>query len=108
MGSLFMDWVSNFLPPLWAGMRAIAAVLVMRVLGAFGLSVISFNALLPPLKAFVQGYASALPAPALAFLGAIGVDKAMTMILSALVVVWGSKIFIVPKAVADAMPGSQP
>lgn len=86
--------------------KAGAAFIVGRVLAAFGLTLVTFNGVLPGLKSFVQGYYTALPAEKLEFLNAIGLGQAMTMILSALAVRLAWKVFVIPKSIADTMPGA--
>lgn len=82
-----------------------ATAIVTRVLAAFGLSLVTFKSILPSLKAFLLNYVQLLPPKVLAFLGAIGFDVAMTMILSALVVRMAHRVFVVPTAVANQLPG---
>lgn len=104
-----MSWVWDFLLKhvghLLAGLRDIAAGIVGKVFATFGLSLVTFNGILPSLQSFVQGYVSGLPASALQLLGALGVGTAMSMILSALTVRMAWKVFIVPKSVADSLGG---
>ena len=83
-----------------------ASLIIGRVLATFGLSVVTFQGILPGLKSFVQGYFTAVPAQKIEFLYAIGLDKSMTMILSALAVRLAWKVFIIPKSIADTMPVS--
>lgn len=81
-------------------LRDIAGTIVGKVLSFFGLTMISFNAILPDIKAFLMGLVGGLPAPIKNLLGALGVDVAMTMICSALVIRLAWKVFIIPKAAA--------
>jgi hypothetical protein len=83
-----------------------AAALVTRVLGAFGLTLITFNGLLPNLKSFINQFIAQLPPAALNFMGAIGLDVAISMVLSAYAVRMAFKVFIVPKTVADSIGGA--
>lgn len=83
------------------------ASIVSRVLGAFGLTVVSMNAILPNLKTWLQQYVTALPESVLQFASAIGLDVFFTMILSALTVRMAFKVFIVPKSVADSIGAGQ-
>lgn len=85
-----------------------AAIIVGRVLATFGLALVSFQSVLPNLKQFLLGYVQGIPPKALEFMGAVGLDVAMTMILSALTVRLAWKVFIIPKGVADALPGATP
>ena len=52
-------------------------------------------------------YASAMPPVVVQFAGAIGLDAFMTMVISALSIRFATKTFIVPKSVADQLPGAQ-
>lgn len=98
-------WIIGFVARLVGALKLAAAGIVLRVLGTFGLTIISFKAVLPQLKAFVLQYVSGMPAEALNFLGAIGMGQAMSMIFSALTIQLAHKVFIVPKTVADAIQG---
>lgn len=94
-------WITKGAAYLMGLFSAAVPSLVTRFLAAYGLTMVSFNAVLPQLKSFVLQYVSALPPEAMNFLGAIGLGKAMSMILSALTVAWAHKTFIVPTSVAD-------
>jgi hypothetical protein len=83
-------------------------LLVAKLLGVFGLTVISMSALLPDLKGFLSQYAASLPPVVLEFASAIGLDVFMTMIVSALSIKLATKVFIVPTSVASQLPGQQP
>lgn len=82
-----------------------AASIVSRVLGTFGLTLVSMNTLLPDIKEFIQGYVNQLPPKVLELAAALGVDVFFTMIASALVVKMAFKVFLLPKSVADNLPG---
>lgn len=75
-----------------------------RVLGAFGLTMVSLNSVVPGLKAFLMQYAAMLPPKATDFLSAIALDVFMTMILSALAIRLTWKVLNLPKSVANALP----
>ena len=85
-----------------------AAAIVTRVLSAFGLSVVSMNALLPNLKAFLLEYVNALPPQVLQLASDIGLDVFFTMILSALTVRFAYKVFIIPTSIAQQIQGGGP
>lgn len=95
------DWITKGIGHFFSAFTSFVPSLVARFLGAYGLSMISFNAVLPNLRSFIAGYVSGMPSDALNFLGAIGMGEAMSMVISALTITWGSKMFIVPKSVAD-------
>lgn len=108
MTSKVWEWITGGVTALIDGIKAAAGTIVAKVLGAFGLSIVSFETILPNLKSFVMGYVSGLPAQALEFLGAIGLGEAMSMILSALTIRLASKVFIVPTSVAQQLGGTAP
>jgi len=81
-------------------------LLVAKLLGVFGLTVISMNAVLPDLKSYLSQYANSLPPVVLEFASAVGLDVFMTLVISALSIKLASKVFIVPKSVADNLPGA--
>ena len=87
------------------GLKLAAAGIVGRVLATFGLSLVSFNAVLPNLQSFVHQYTSGLTGVALQFIGAIGLGQAMSMVLSALTIRMAWKVFLVPTSVADSFGG---
>ncbi|MEQ1511613.1 MAG: DUF2523 family protein [Lysobacteraceae bacterium] len=94
-----------FIPKLWAGLQIAIAGIVGRCLATLGLSLVTFNGVLPSLKAFLLDFVALLPPSALQMLSAIGFDIAATMILSALSVRMAWKVFIIPKVVADSLEG---
>lgn len=103
MGSVW-KWITDGIGFLLGSFKVMAATIVARVLAAFGLSMVTFEALLPNLKAFVLQFVSGMPADMLNFLGAIGLGQAMSMIFSALTVRLAWKVFIVPSSVAGQLP----
>ncbi|WP_342315400.1 DUF2523 family protein [Lysobacter sp. FW306-1B-D06B] len=82
-----------------------AGIIVARILGAFGLSLVSLNAILPSLKDYLTSYANLIPPKGLEFLGAVGMDVFMSCVLSALTIRLATKIFILPTSVANQLPG---
>ncbi|PJK12474.1 hypothetical protein CO613_11430 [Lysobacteraceae bacterium NML07-0707] len=58
--------------------------LVGKVLLAFGITIATSEIVLPSLIAFVQSHMSGMPRLVFAYVGALGIDKVVTMILSAL------------------------
>lgn len=97
------QWIVDSIAALVAAIRNAAAGIVGKVLGTFGLTMVTFDSVLPNLKAIVMSKISGMPADALAMLGYIGVGEAMSMILSALTIRLAWKVFIVPKSVADSL-----
>lgn len=98
-------WIIGLVARVVIAFKAAAYSIVTRVLATFGLTIVSFETVLPQIKAFVMQYVSGLPPETLNFLGAVGLGQAMSMVFSALTIQLSYKTFIVPKAVADALPG---
>ncbi|HEY4583748.1 MAG TPA: DUF2523 family protein [Lysobacter sp.] len=74
-----------------------------KVLSTYGVSLVSVNSLLPPIKAYIVQYANALPPKASQLLGALGFDVFVTIILSAVCVAYGSRLIPMPTSAAKAM-----
>lgn len=104
MGQVW-SWITGGIAHLLGVLKIAAAGIVGKVLGTFGLTMVTFEALLPNLKNFVMGYVSGMPADALNMLGALGIGQAMSMILSALTIRMAWKVFIVPSSVANSLGG---
>lgn len=100
------DWIADGAQHLIGTAKDAAAGIVGKFLATFGLTTVTFNQILPSLKSFVLEHMSGLQGPALEFLSYLGVGTVMSMILSALTVRMTWKIFIVPKSVADQIPGA--
>lgn len=98
-------WILKAVMLLVGTLKDAAAGIFARILATFGLTTVTFNAVLPNLKAFVLQYIGGISGPAQELLGYLGVGTAMSMILSALTVRLTWKVFIVPKAVADQLGG---
>ena len=96
-------WITGGIGYLLSGLKNAAAGMVGKVLSTFGLTMVTFQSLLPNLKDFVTQYTDLLPADVMNFLGAIGLGQAMSMILSALMVRMAWKVFVIPTSVADTM-----
>ncbi|WP_313244263.1 DUF2523 family protein [Stenotrophomonas rhizophila] len=98
-------WILKAVIHLVGSLKNAAAGIVGKVLATFGLTTVTFQAILPNLKAFVLQNVGGLSGPAFDFLGYLQVGTAMSMILSALTVRLTWKVFIVPKSVADQLAG---
>lgn len=105
MGQVW-EWIMGGIGHLVAAFKAAAAGIFGKVLATFGLTMVTFEAILPSLKAYVLDLAGQLPAEYINFLGAIGIGKAMSMILSALTVRMAWKVFIVPTSAVSALQGT--
>lgn len=107
-GGQVWDWIAKGIGYLFGTLKTVIGGLVARVLGTFGLSLVTFNGLLPDLKSFLAGFLDNLPPTVLQLASAVGLDVAMTMIVSALTVRLAWSVFIVPTSVKDALQGQQP
>lgn len=106
--SLIGDWIGFASEKIFGLFKIGATSIVSRVLGAYGLSLVSVNALLPQMKAWLAPYITGLPAPALQLLGAVGADVVMSMILSALTIRWGHRMIMMPTSVAQQLGATRP
>ena len=97
------EWITGAISFFLGALKSAVGGLVARVLGAFGLSLVTFNGLLPDLKSFLGGYLSSLPPEILNLASAVGLDVAMTMVISALTVRMAWSVFVVPTTVKDAL-----
>ena len=93
----------NVLKHLLSGLKAAAAGIVGKVLSTFGLTMVSFNSLLPQLKSLLSEQVAGLPGWAINLIGALGLDVAMTIVVSALSVRMAWKVWIIPKSVATQL-----
>lgn len=100
------DWIKDAVGHLLEKTKEAAAGIVGKILGTFGLSMVTFNAVLPNFKAFVTSKVAGLPPQMMDMLGYLGVGEAISMILSALTIRLTWKVFITPKAVADQLTGA--
>lgn len=101
------DWILKGIGRLLLGLKIAAAGIIGRILATFGLTMVSFGAVLPSLKAFVIEKSGGLPPEMMSFLGYLNVGVAMSMIFSALTVRLAWKVLIVPTAAVDAFQGGQ-
>ncbi|ALJ28246.1 hypothetical protein AOT14_18690 [Stenotrophomonas acidaminiphila] len=104
-GGMVWDWIKKGVEQLLGRLKEVAAGLVGKVLATFGLTTVTFDAVLPNLKQFVQSQVGGLDGPVAQVLGYLEVGTAMSMILSALTIRMAWKVFIVPKSVADSLGG---
>lgn len=77
------------------GIKVAAGFIVARAMAALGLSWVSFEYVLPDVKAFLIDKAQLLPASAVAFFSAIGLDIFIIMIVSAIVAKVGLQVMLV-------------
>lgn len=85
----------GFAGHLLGGLKLAASFIFARVMAALGLAFVSYNAVLPSIKAFIQTKAAALPDVIFQLMGAMGVDVFMVLIISAYVAKIGMRVFLV-------------
>lgn len=103
---MIWGWIVDGIARLLVQLKLAAAGIVGRVLATMGLSVVTFEGILPNLKAFVVSHISGLSGDTMSLLGYLGIGQAMSMILSALTIRLAWKVFIIPKSIADSMGGA--
>lgn len=85
-------------------LRALLGPLIGRVLVFLGIGLASYTMLLPELIAFVQQFLNDLSPEMIAVLAALQVDKALTLIFSAMGVKMGMRVSAVRLGGTDAPP----
>lgn len=98
-------WITGGIARLVLALTGGTKGFIGKGLSTLGLSVVTYESILPNLKTFVTQQIAVLPPDALNFLGALGIGQAMSMILSALTVRMAWRVWIVPKPAADSMGG---
>ncbi|WP_295964356.1 DUF2523 family protein [uncultured Xanthomonas sp.] len=101
--STIWDWIRRAVGYLWTVFFSGIGRIVSKITATFGVTLVSVNALLPNLKAFITNYVSALPGWAQNFLGAVGFDVFVTMIISALSVRFMFTLIPMPTSVAQQL-----
>ncbi|WP_336683734.1 DUF2523 family protein [Stenotrophomonas maltophilia] len=86
------EWIKRGVNLLWTIMFGGIGRIVSKGLSAAGITLVSVSQLLPILKNSISNYFSGLPDWAHNFVGAVGFDVFMTMILSAVSVRFMFKI----------------
>jgi hypothetical protein len=71
---------------------------VVRIVLGFGLAVVTTTVALPPLRAFLVAHVSGLPSTTVQLLGYMGVDKGLTMILSAMAIAFSGRVALRARA----------
>lgn len=100
-----LDIIITFAKHIVAALTAGIPGFVTRLLSATGLVLVNLNAVIPALKDFLSQYLGQLPPAALTLIGALGLDIAISMIVSAYAVKLAFKWLILPRAVAENIPG---
>ena len=99
------DWIVKGIGKFFVLFKDAVAGLVSKVLGTFGLSLVTFNGILPDLKAFLAGFFDDLPPAVVQLASAVGLDAGMSMIVSALTVRMAWSVFIIPTSVKQQLQG---
>lgn len=94
------EWIKRGVNLIWTVMFGGVGRLVTKALSTAGITLVSINQLLPVLKSSVANYFGGLPDWAHNFIGAVGFDQFMTMILSAISVRFMFKI--IPMSTSQA------
>ena len=80
---------STWMQSLWSGFARLVqdniGRWVFKIMGFLGISFVSYEAIHGPLMTLFQDKLAALPATLLQWMGAFGIDVALTMIISALI-----------------------
>lgn len=103
---MIWQWIVDGIARLLVQLKIAAAGIVGRVLSTFGLTIVTFDALLPQLKAFILQHIGGLSSQAQQLLGYLGIGIVFSMILSALTVRLAWKIFIIPTSIANQLGGA--
>lgn len=99
------DWIQDAVKHLFEKAKDAAHGIVSQALATFGLTIVTWDQILPNLQAFVVQHMSGITGQAADLLGYLGVGQAISMVLSALTVRMTWKTFIVPKTVAETLTG---
>jgi hypothetical protein len=103
VNEIIIKWVGMLI----TGLKLLASTVLARVFVGAGLTVVNFVYALPVLKDWVGQRLAGLPGDILAIIGAFQVDKAMVMILSAIVARIGLKMFVSTTAALTSMLGQE-
>ena len=107
-GNQVWDWLLKGIAHFFDFFKGAIGGLVARVLSTFGLSLVTFNGILPDVKAFLFGFFDDLPPTIVQLASAVGLDVAMSMIVSALTVRMAWRVFIIPTSAKNALQGGGP
>lgn len=100
---MIWDWITRAVNLLWTVLFGGIGRLVTKVLSTAGITLVSVNSLLPSLKSFIMDYVGGLPDWAHNFIGAVGFDQFITMIISAVSVRFMFKIIPMPTPMAQQL-----
>lgn len=79
---------------LLSALRQYLPGIIGRVLLMFGIALVTHEVAMPALKAMIQTYMSGLPTVMLAYAGALGIDKAVTIVLSAIIATRSQRVLL--------------
>lgn len=102
-GADIWGWISRGANLVWTILFGGIGRIVTKTLSTAGVTLVSINQLLPVLRSSIADYFSGLPDWAHNFIGAVGFDVFMSMILSALSVRFMFKIIPMPTAQAQQL-----
>lgn len=102
MGSIW-EWITRAVNLVWTVLFGGIGRIVTKALSTAGITLVSVSQLLPQLRSAISDYFSGLPDWAHNFIGAVGFDVFMSMILSALSVRFMFKIIPMPTAQAQQL-----
>lgn len=103
---MIWQWIVDGIARLLVQLKLAAAGIAGRILSTFGLTIVTFEAVLPQLKAFILQHVGGLSPQAQQTLGYLGVGVVFSMILSALTIRLAWKVFIIPTSIANQIGGS--
>ncbi|HBC51680.1 TPA: DUF2523 domain-containing protein [Stenotrophomonas maltophilia] len=101
--SMVWEWITRGVNLIWTVLFGGVGRIVTKGLSAAGITLVSMNQVLPQLKSFISNYMGGLPDWAHNFMGAVGFDQFMTMILSALSVRFMFNIIPMPTSAAQQL-----
>ncbi len=101
--SSIWEWITRGVNLVWTVLFGGIGRIVTKALSTAGITLVSVNQLLPQLRSAIADYFSGLPDWAHNFIGAVGFDVFMSMILSALSVRFMFKIIPMPTAQAQQL-----
>lgn len=96
-------WIVDGIARLLVQLKLAVAGMAGRVLSAFGLTIVTFNSVLPNLKSYIVQFTGGLSPEASNLLGYLCIGVVMSMILSALTIRLAWKVFIIPTSVANQL-----
>ncbi|OHY71956.1 DUF2523 family protein [Stenotrophomonas maltophilia] len=102
-GADIWGWITRAVNLFWTVLFGGIGRMVTKALSTAGITLVSIDQLLPVLKTTIATYVGSLPQDANNFLGAVGFDQFMTMILSAVSVRFMFKIIPMPTAQAQQL-----